>query len=146
MVLPFRVCACSHGLLSFVGDLGPHSIDLSNTTKLKDVVFQPDLRSLEWMTTALQTITPNHELREISIRVAYYSSFARTSTGDNAGQTGGGPWHCPGLDRLLIQLWESRSIRLKVIYTEPGVAGYIGRLLPEMTGRGLIDLVEDNSD
>ena len=98
------------------------------------------------MTTALQTIAPNHELREISIRVAYYSSFARTSTGDNAGQTGGGPWHCPGLDRLLIQLWESRSIRPKVIYTEPGVAGYIGRLLPEMTGRGLIDLVEDNSD
>ena len=95
------------------------------------------------MTTALQTITPNHrELRQISIRVAYYSVFARTSTGANAGQTGGGPWYCPGLDHLLIQFWESRSIRLKVIYTEEGVAGYIERLLPEITRRGIIDLVE----
>ena len=107
------------------------------------MVFQPDLRSLDWITTALQTITSNHrDLQHISIKVDYYSSFVDPSTGADPGQADGGLRQCLDLDRLLIQFWESRSIRLKVIHTEPGVAGYIGRLLPEIMGRGLIDLVE----
>jgi hypothetical protein len=48
----------------------PASIDLSKATKLKDVVFQPRSREVEWVTMALQTITSKHrDLRQISIHM-----------------------------------------------------------------------------
>jgi hypothetical protein len=144
VVHPFSICACNHGLLSFVGGLGPHSIDLSNATKLKDVVFQLNLRSFEWATTALQTITSNHrELQQISIRVAGFWEFARTSTSFNAGQTDGGQRQWPGLDRLLVQFWVSRSIRPKVTCTEPGVDNNLPYVSPEMTRRELIEYASE---
>ena len=51
------------------------------------------------------------------------------------------------LDRLLVQVWESRSIRPKVIFTEQegmsDMRDCMGCLLPEITKRGIIDLVDD---
>lgn len=54
----------------------------------------------------------------------------------------------PDLDSLLVKLWESCSIRTKVVYNIPpnGVggtnAGLGVSLLPESTERGVIDLFE----
>lgn len=50
------------------------------------------------------------------------------------------------LDQLLVQFWTSHSIRPTVTYEE-GVMGkdmisYVPRLFPELTGRGLVDLVK----
>ena len=52
------------------------------------------------------------------------------------------------LDRLLVQLWESHPIRpVAVVFTKwvgelKKMRDWIGRLLPEITKRGVIDIVE----
>ena len=49
------------------------------------------------------------------------------------------------LDRLLVQFWESRSIRPKVVCAKLREGrDWAGCLLPEITGRGIIDLFEDS--
>ena len=55
------------------------------------------------------------------------------------------------LDRMLIQLWESRSIRPRVIRTvlakeEQCMRDCYGCLLPEMSKGGILDLVERAPD
>ena len=52
-----------------------------------------------------------------------------------------------GLDRLLLQFWESRSVRPQIRFRK-GNDGFdwkdlIPRLLPELTSRGIVDLVEN---
>jgi hypothetical protein len=141
VVRTFDICARVHSLPLFVGDRGPTSIDLSTATKLRDVVFRPDSWSLGWITKALQTITPNHrDLRQIIIHIPRGLTFI--DLGADGGPTIGEPirGQCLGLDHLLIQFWESRSIRPKVIYAEQ-VTGYVERLLPGITERGIINLV-----
>ena len=98
----------------------------------------------------LQTITPEHQdLRQISIHVPYSVTLA--SDGLNVRQIVGeeNSGHWLGLDRLLVHLLESRSIRPTIIRTKPGGEtnsehrkDYIGCLFPELTRRGLIDLIE----
>ena len=92
---------------------------------------------------ALKTITPDHPApRKITIHVPY----SVTTDGFTTKPTGGpvhGQWL--ELDRLLIQLWDSRSIRPKVVWTmQTGVNGKdsAGRLLPGIMGKGMVDLVE----
>ena len=50
------------------------------------------------------------------------------------------------LDHLLVQLWTSRSVRSKLKYTKPpgydDVVAWVRDLLPELMGRGVVDLVE----
>jgi len=50
------------------------------------------------------------------------------------------------LDRLLLQLWTSRSIRPKIGYGggegRYGLRELAPRLLPELTSRSVIDLIE----
>ena len=110
--------------------------DLSKTTKLKDVVVQSESWSIEWITMTLQTITPkNRGLRHISIRLllVYVDTIL--------GETIDGQWL--DLDRWLVQFWESRSIRPEVICTMgQDMKDCIGRLLPETTKRGIIDLLQ----
>ena len=145
VVRPFGICACAYSLPSFVGDPSPAPIDLLKATRLKGVVFQPRSWRVEWIATTLQTITPKHrDLRQISIRVAPYTPIVIPGPGPNGGLIIGEPirgW-CLGLDRLLVQFWTSRSIRPKVMCTGKVMQGYIERLLPEITRRGIIDLVE----
>jgi hypothetical protein len=92
---------------------------------------------------ALQTITPKHQhLRQISIPMAYYRS-AVAGPGPNVRQTIGEAnfeqWL--NLDRLLVQLWESHSIRPKVVCTAGhDVEDFIGSLLPEIMRRGVVDV------
>ena len=137
-----------YDLLSSAGDIGPASIDLSKATKLRDVVFQPAMRTVTWIITALQTITTGHrDLRQISIHVP--NNLPLTDDGGNVGQIVGEVTYREwlDLDDLLVQFWESRSIHPKVIldstmWVGKGRIKYcIGYLLPEITKRGIIDLV-----
>ena len=56
------------------------------------------------------------------------------------------------VDRLLVQFWDSRSIRSKFMYLPMAgnekveIRDRAGRLLPELTKRGIIDLVECSSE
>ena len=122
------------------------SIDLSKAKKLKNVTFLSKSQSVDWIAAALQTITPKHrDLRRISIHVLF--DPALTTIGANIAEIVGeqilGQWL--DLDRLLVQLWESRSIRPTVITMTLGgeqrdTRNCIGCLLPESTTRGIIDL------
>ena len=91
---------------------------------------------------ALRTITPEHrDLRHISITVPYHQDLYNASSVFEEEEYK--KWL--DLDRLLVQLWESRSIRPEVICTrvkngEQGVRDSIGRLFPEITSRGIVDL------
>ena len=97
---------------------------------------------------ALRTITPQHgHLRQITIYLPYDSSLsgAGTDVRKTIGEQIFGQWL--GLDRLLAQLWESRSIRPKTLFFAlPGMGKDIIEsvecLLLEVTGRGIIDLVQ----
>lgn len=99
-----------------------------------------------WVTTALQTIPPEHQdLRQISIHAPYHL----TEAGADVEQVIGEQifWQWLDLDRLLVQLWEACSIRSKVVCTMLSKGGQdkrdcIGCLLPELTMRGIFDLVE----
>jgi len=127
--------------------MGSHSADLSKATILKDVAFRVISWNVKWITTALRTVTPQHrDLRQISIFAAHYSTLV--NIGGNVRRITGeqtlGQWL--ELDRLLAQLWESHSIRPKILYNAfPGkekiIRDWVGCLLPEITERGVIDLV-----
>jgi len=112
------------------------------------VAFHPRSQSVEWITTSLQTITPKHQdFQQISIHVRFGPSL--TGAGVDVRQTVGerilGEWS--DLDRLLVKFWESRSIRPEVISTminrEQGTIDWIGCLLPEVTKRDLVLIVQD---
>lgn len=118
-------------------DAALHLIDLSKATKLKHVVFRWGSLGSGWITMALETITLRHQdLQQISIDVwgglvALTSPDARWSD----------------LDRLLLKLWDSHSIRPKVVdslteVAKTGSRDWVGYLFPEATGRGIIDVVE----
>ena len=91
---------------------------------------------------ALQTIT--HKNRDLQLRIHIPSYLAQARADTNFGQTIGEE-NCEqwlDLDRLLVKFWESRSIRPKVkSMTDRDVRDYVGHLLPEITKRGIIDLV-----
>ena len=117
-------------------------MDLSKATKLKDVIFRPGLRRVEWVVKALQTITPKHrDLRRVVIDIP--RNYTLASLGANGEQAIGESVYeqWPDLDRLLVQLWESHSIRPKVVCTAGhDVEDFIGSLLPEIMRRGVVDV------
>ena len=139
----------TENLLPSLADPTSASIDLSKAVGLKDVVFQAGSQAINWITVALRTITPRHrDLRQISIHVPYYYSSLISIGGDVRqfiGETGCQQWS--DLDRILVQSWESRSIRPSVICaTSTGdgkdVTSCIGSLMPEVTRMGIIDMVQ----
>ena len=97
---------------------------------------------------ALRTIKPEQRsFPQISIHVPQYLACVRVDADieTTIGETNLGQWF--DLDRLLVQLRESHSIRSKVIRTvlrgeKQDMKDCIGCLLPEMTKRGMVDLVE----
>ena len=109
------------------------------------MTFQLNSWNVEWVITALQTTTPKHRyLRQITIEFSYYLTLVDVGHGNNREAVGEASlrWWLD-LDRLLVQLWESRSIHLTVVFTEAGdMRDCIGHLLPEITKKGIIDLVE----
>jgi len=113
------------------------TLDLSETTKLEDVEFrcsEPNVRSI---TMALQT-AKFESLQRITI-LADATTFANPIE-----ETICQEWQ--DLDRLLAQLWTSHSVCPKVTFKK--IKGWGGfrdvppSLLPELTRRGVVDVVE----
>jgi hypothetical protein len=131
-------------LTSALGVSRPGLVNLLKATKLKDVAFRLTSWSIERVATALQTITAEHQdFRQIKIYIPYCLTLH--GVGANVrpaiGTANFGQWL--DLDRLLVKLWESHSIRPKVICTTRTEKGdCVGCLLPEITRRGILDLVE----
>ena len=116
--------------------------------KLGDVVFRLQSLSVEWVATILRTITSeNRDLRQISIYVHFDSTLTRAAADvrQTVGERIVGEWS--DLDHLFVQLWESRSIPPKVVSGTPneeqGTRDCILRLLPEITKRDWMFVVED---
>ena len=144
---PFDIHIHTDNLL--LSPVGPRtaSINLSKATRLKDVAFWHGSQDISWVIRTLRTITPEHQdLRQISIHLpSHLTSFGvgtniRQAVGEAVAQ-----WL--DLDHLLVQFWESRSIRPRVECMRLGEkqqnAEYcVECLLPEMTERGITDLVE----
>ena len=90
------------------------------------------------MAVALQTIK-SKRLQQITVN-PYGTAFVLNATEEMIYRE----WE--DLDRLLIQLWTSRSIRPKVVYEvrgeERSLGKYAPNLLPELTRGGLVDVVE----
>jgi hypothetical protein len=111
---------------------GP-SLDLSKATKLKDVEFRHAQWNVQWVTAALKTIKSKN-LQQITINL--YPASVRTEEVAK--------WL--DLDRLLIQFSTSHSIRPKItqVGTEDGTdfGALVLSLLPELSRRGVIDVVE----
>jgi hypothetical protein len=123
-------------------------IDLSKAIKLKDVAFRSKEPSPKWVVKALRTVTPNHRhLQQISL-YAHSLCFRHTEGAGGYGvrESLYGQWL--ELDHLLVQLWESHSIRLKISYSAlQGREGEVARsrmsdLLPEVTSRGIAEFIE----
>jgi hypothetical protein len=148
-VRPFGIRIRTGNLLLFLVKSGSASIDLSKARKLNDVAFLRGRSSAQWVVTALQTITPKHRnLQQITLYAPYapYNPTLNRADPTNVryafGETIYRQWL--ELDHLLAQLWESHSIRLKVLYHEcPEVtSSCVDTLLPEVTRRGIVDLVK----
>jgi hypothetical protein len=130
----FSFCVRTGNLLLSLGGSLSALIDLSKATKLKDVAFQLNSWSVEWVIAALRTASKHRDLQHISIYVPHELTFGGSHP------TMHRQW--VDLDHLLVQFWESRSIRPKVVFTKQGMGDYVKRILKETTGRGIIDLVE----
>ena len=121
-------------------------IDLSKATRLAAVAFRVDGCSVEWVTTALQTIPPGHrDFRRVSIYAPRHLTGAGADVKQTIAEQFLSQWL--DLDRLLVRLWETRSIRPEVVCVRPHknkqiMMDSMGCLLPELTKREVIDLVE----
>jgi len=103
------------------------------------------MQSIEWITMALKTITPEHQdLRRISIYLAPHMTCIGPDAKRSLGEATSRRWS--DLDHLLVQFWESRSIRPRVGCERQGenrqnTEYRFGCLLPEITKRGIVDPV-----
>ena len=145
-----HTCVCARGSLLFLGKTRTITIDLSKATKLRDVVLRSGSSNVEWITVTLQTIAPAHQdLRRITIHASngfscFSPDFVQIPAEEIRGQ-----W--PDLDRVLVRLWESHSIRPRVVHAILEGQGRewcmrmkdcIKSSLSEI-GREIIDLVDD---
>ena len=115
----------------------PPPLDLSKATKLEDVKFYSSGPNIRWIVMALKTVGAK-SLRQISIHTV--AGFH-----DPIEETVRQEWQ--DLDRLLVELWTSRSIRPSVVYTEgeegDNLTELVVNLLPELASRGAVDALED---
>ena len=123
---------------------GSAVLDLSKATKLQDMDFRLASLSARWINAAIQTTTPKHQdLRKITIHIPYFLTFFNVDYMKGSGIYR--EWL--DLDRLMVQLWESRSPPPRVICTtwkgqSEGTMGFADCLLPELTRRGIVNLGE----
>jgi hypothetical protein len=112
-------------------------LDLSKAIKLKELSFRCGDPNIQRITMVLRTVR-SRDLQQITIHL--YTTSANLIT-----EAVRQEWQ--DLDRLLLQFWISHSIRPKITYeadkrwddlrtSGPG-------LLPELTKRGLVDLVKN---
>ena len=115
-------------------------LDLSEATKLREVAFRCTEPNVKWISQALHTARSGN-LQRISLELPRHRHAA---IGAAVWETVHQEW--AELDHLLVEFWVSHSLRPKVMY-ELGKWGeemrvYVGSLLPELTRRGIIDLVQ----
>jgi hypothetical protein len=92
---------------------------------------------------ALKTLTSEHrDLQQISLISRFHNIYTdhRLDTRHAVGEAAYGQWM--NLDRILVQLWESRSIRTRVC-SRGGDEEPIKSLLPETTKRGALELADN---
>ena len=127
----------------------PTSIDLSKATILGEVVFRPGSPSVTWVLAALRAIITEHrDVQQISVHIPFDVALVdvNIALGQTVREAIYREWL--DLDCLLVQFWESHSVRPKVIPDmtmwrgEQDVKHCVGRLLPEVTKRGVIDLIK----
>ena len=128
---------------SFVDEHEPVPIDLSGATELRGAHFLISSLGVGWITRALQTITHNYrDFRHISFDISDINSLTHVDIRRDTRVPAFSQWS--ELDRLLVQFWDTRSIRLEINYYALGekwekMDGLAKGLLPEMAKRGLID-------
>lgn len=119
-------------------DIG-YSLNLSKATKLRDLMFHCKISDVRWIIAALQTIN-SKDLHQITIHTYAAALYAATDTDRITAVYR--EWQ--DLDQMLVQFWTTHSIRPQLAYS--GIGGRdmrdrVPSLLPELTGRGLVDLV-----
>ena len=121
-----------------VGTPEAPSLDLSKAAKLRDVAFNYLRSDIQWVTAMIKTIKSKN-LQQIAI-----FSYIYTPLSTQIKEAVHREWQ--DLDHLLVQLWTSHSVRLKIMYWmwegQDEARGFAQRLLPELTRRGAIDVAE----
>jgi hypothetical protein len=110
------------------------------------VEFCCECLDIEWVAVVLKTAAKNRGFQRISIHVprdlpnvVSEQEWARTL--------------CSDWDLLLVQFWESHSIRTEIVYNQFGpedkgkeVADWSVHLFPESSRRGIIDPVKTENE
>ena len=136
-----------NGLSCSIDPSQPAQVNLSKATKLKDVTLKCSLRP-GWILKTLRTVACDHtELERIVLRVVSSQGLGDSQDVKYAvGESAYREWL--ELDRVLAQLCESQSIRVKVVCDgsadtdESRERRRMEVLLPEAMARGVVDLVE----
>ena len=127
-------------LLTDVDTSGKPPLDLSKVTKLKELSFRCGDPNVRRITMALQTVR-SRNLQQVAIHL--YATSAKLITEEVRQE-----WQ--DLDHLLLQLWTTHSIRPKITYKGDKGGDDLRvsapSLLPMLTRRGLVDLVESPQD
>jgi len=111
---------------------GTTELNLSKLTRLQDVVFLCQKPIVGWITTALNTIR-SKRLQQLSLEFGRYVAI-RDSERD--------PQEWLDLDYLLVRFLDSNPLRLRVTYKSEGMSDHMAVLLPELTKRGIVELVQ----
>lgn len=126
-------------------------IDLSKAIRLKETTFACSFDPW-WVIMALRSVTCNHRnLQRVSVIadwLLYRRGFCRFDPANIVNWVGEAVYlRWLELDRLLFRLWESHSVHLEVRYEIPPsmdekrARGFMEEFFPELTSRGLVDLV-----
>jgi hypothetical protein len=101
-----------------------------------------------WITVALKTLTSRHaNFQKVAIHTPIPARLSPVDEPLDVKKTIGGELYSQwmDLDCILVQLWESHAIRLQVICSTGGeekvAREFVEGLLPEMTKRGRLELV-----
>jgi len=108
-------------------------LDLSEATKLRDIVFRCKGSKVDWVTRALHT-AKSKNIQRISLDLSR-NVFWQTILNE---------WS--HLDHLLVQFWDLYSPSLQVMYESTrgweDLRNHVARVLPVLMSREIIDLVE----
>jgi len=102
-------------------------------------MFHCKISDIRWVIAALQTVDSKH-LHQITIHT--YAAALYSATDMHMPIAVYREWQ--DLDPVLVQFWTSHSIRPRLAYSGIGaryMRNRVPNLLPELTRRGLIDLV-----
>ena len=102
---------------------------------------------IEWVTTALKTITFEHNNFQrviICVPNSLLGNSAPFNIPESVREETYSQWI--DLDRVLVRLWEPRRVRTEALARagkEEQLNECLGMLLPEMTKRGAIELLDE---